>query len=149
MKRDLLVDWESYYDDDVSIRESCFSNYAEKSYGYLIGMKTDGFEFSGTPEELKADPEAMAILHSPDFNLWAVNSNFDQLWTEDQRYFPEMKGRRWQCVSDYAVYHQLPRSLAGMHKALFGAEVDNSVRGQMKGVHWQELMFFEQDHWKQ
>lgn len=148
MKPDLLVDWESYYSKDVSIQESCFSNYAAKSYGYLIGLYTDDFEWNGTPEELRADPKAMEVLHSPAYNLWAVNSNFDQQWTEDKRYFPEMKGRRWQCVSDYAVSHQLPRSLAGMHKALFGEEVDKSVRGQMKGVHWQELMCFEQDHWK-
>jgi len=147
MKPDLLVDWESYYDKDISVQESCFSNYAAKSYGYLIGLKTDDFEWSGTPDELKADPKAMAVLHDPGYNLWAVNSNFDQGWTEI--YLPEMKGRRWQCVSDYAVYHQLPRSLAGMHRAMFGTEPDKSVRGEMKGVHWQEVFCFEQDRWKQ
>jgi len=139
----LVLDLESYYDSRISVQEMCLQRYWSESYVYLLSMVTAAFKWVGTPEELFRDPIAMGHLLDPQFDLWAVNSNFDQTGTET--FFPEVAGRRWQCVSDFAVSHQRPRNLAELHEILTGEKVSKRIRGSMKGVHYSEIMEFDRE----
>lgn len=139
----LVVDLESYYDSRLSVQEMCLQRYWSESYVYLLSLVTESFKWVGTPEELFRDPIAMGHLLDPQFDLWAVNSNFDQTGTET--FFPAVTGRRWQCVSDFAVSHQRPRNLAELHEILTGEKVSKRIRGSMKGVHYSEIMEFDRE----
>lgn len=144
-----FIDVESYYDNQISVQEMCMKKYISKSYAYLVSVVTDdGIRWAGTFNELMAEPVLIGVLFSPEYELWAVNANFDQMWVE--HYIPALIGKKtWRCVSDFSVYHQRPRSLANAHKALFGETISKSVRNSMKGVHVNEVFSFEADYWKE
>jgi len=142
--RRVFVDTEAYYDSEVSVQKMCLRKYWSKSYVYLISVCLGEFEWVGTPNELRINPVVMAILLNTSLELWAVNSNFDQ--TAMETIVPEIRGRLWRCLSDFSVYHQRARSLSGLHESLTKKKVDKHIRGQMKGVHWQSIMAFDQEH---
>jgi len=129
----VYLDTESYFDDEVSVEKLCMKSYMQKSYAYLVSIVADGFEWAGTFEELRQRPDIVNWLADPSVNLWAANSNFDQEWTE--KYIPELVGKEWQCLLDYAAYHQRPRTVAGVYRALTGKHLDKAQRSAMKGVH--------------
>lgn len=149
-KRRAFIDVESYYGDGTSVREMCMVNYLRKSYPYVLSVVTnDGFRWAGTPDEFRRSPHAMGIVKDPDYEPWAVNSNFDQQWLE--WILPDLArcGKTWRCVSDLSVSHQRPRSLENMTRTLTGVQMDKGYRGQMKNVHWCEILSFEQDRIKE
>lgn len=148
-RRDVFLDTESFWSEDVSIRHMCMKKYMDRSFTYLWSLVSDDFEWVGTPDEFRQNAKAQEIVTDPNTNPWAVNSNFDFSWFNKD--FPEV-GRRmrgWQCVSDYAVYHQRPRALANMYQALTGKTHSKSMRNAMKDRHFFEFLQFEQDNVKQ
>ena len=42
--------------------------------------------------------------------------------------------------ADMASWHQLPRSLAGCHKELFGEELNKDARNEMSGLRPEEII---------
>jgi len=135
MNRDVFIDFESFYDDAISVRELCMKAYMSKSYAYLVSVISGPYRWAGTPAELRRNEFARNLILDPKNKRYAVNSNFDQSWCEHESVLPEARGLDWHCVSDYAVYHQRPRDLERMHKALTGKEVNKGMRTSMKGVH--------------
>lgn len=150
MRRDAVLDSESEWSESVSIRDMCMKRYMALSKTYLWSIVTDGYRWCGTPEEFRENHVAQAIIQDKNTNVWAVNSNFDQEWFD--RTFPELADKipnRWQCVSDYSVSHQRPRSLELMYKALTGKAHSKAMRNAMKGVRYDEILSFEQDNVKE
>ena len=145
MKPEAYLDVESFYSEEVSIRNRCMKYYMADSYAYLVSVVCGEFAWAGSFDELRKNAVALSYLMDPDRELYAVNSNFDQEWTE--RMIPELVGfgKVWRCVSDYAAYHQYPRALDKLFFALTGKKLSKAERTQMKDVHWQEIMVFEQD----
>jgi len=139
MRRDVFIDHESYWDDEVSIRNMCMQTYMSRSYSYLVSVVSGPFKWAGSPKELRGQDRAAMFARSlildPNNDRWAVNSNFDQAWTEHESVLPESRGLEWQCVSDYAVSHQRPRDLERMYQALTGKTVNKGMRASMKGIH--------------
>jgi len=147
MSRKVVIDCESEWSEDVSIREMCMRKYMDRSNDYLWSIVTDGYEWCGTPEELAENYMAHAIVCDPNSEVWAAQSNFDRQWWE--RRFPQLKVKGpWQCVLDYASYHQRPRSVEHLHKALTGKIHSKGMRNAMKGVQFTEIISFEQDNMK-
>lgn len=145
-RRDVVLDSESEWDEEVSVRNMCMKSYMDRSKTFLWSIVTDGYQWAGTPQEFAQNYEAQAIVCDPNSNPWAVNSNFDFEWFK--RNFPDLKTNNWQCVSDYSVYHQRPRALEHMYKALFGEKFSKQARQDMKGVKWNDVFPFVQDEWK-
>lgn len=135
IQRDVFVDYESYYDDRVSVREMCLKAYVKRSYAYLVSVVSGPYKWAGSIAELQQNSFAKGLILNPRNRRWAVNSNFDQAWTEDDRVLPEARGLDWNCVSDFAVSHQRPRDLGRMHKALTGKTASKAMRASMNGVH--------------
>jgi DNA polymerase family A len=135
MIRDVFIDHESYWDEDISIRNMCMKAYMSRSYSYLVSVVSGPYKWAGTPTELRRNDFARNLILDPKNNRWAVNSNFDQSWTEHESVLPESRGLEWQCVSDYSVSLQRPRDLERMYQALTGKLVSKGMRSSMKGIH--------------
>jgi DNA polymerase len=137
MPKDIVVDFETYYKkDDISASNLGVVNYVDRSYAYIMSIVSDDMQWVGTVEEaLQRIPES--FWENPDHRFWAANANFDELWV--RKIWPEAKMKPWNCVLDRGAASQLPQSLSGICKALWGEKVDKSLRDWMDGRHWKDL----------
>ena len=53
---------------------------------------------------------------------------------------PQFTPKEWICTADMASWHQLPRSLAGCYKELFGEEFNKDARNEMSGLRPEEIL---------
>lgn len=135
-----VVDFESYYDADLSVSNIGLPNYVAQTDAYLVSVIADDLEFCGSPVELVTSL-GDSWINDPSHQFWAANSNFDQaLW---EKYFPKT-AHDWECILDVASVSQLPRNLAGVSKTILGKALDKSVRDKMKGVRYETLPEAEQ-----
>lgn len=136
---EFVVDFESYYSkkESVSAGTVGVKNYVRDSYAYMVSVVGPDVEFIGTIEEAQARfPDA--FWEDPANKFWAANANFDQLWA--QRYWPDAKRMKpWHCILDRGAPQQLPHSLSGIARALWGTKVDKSIRDWMDGKHYKDL----------
>jgi len=135
-----VIDFESYYDDQVGVSNLGNHNYFKKADAYIVGIEIDGEITAGTIAEM--GPMMEQVAKDPTVQPWAANSNFDQGWSDKYGWKFQQD---WRCVLDLGVYHQLPRDLARLSKQAIGGEMDKSIRDQMKGVRFEGLSKEEQD----
>lgn len=133
--KNVLVDFESYYDNEVSVDAVGLQNYTRLADAYLVGVLADGLQFCGAPAEL-ARKHGDAWMSDPQLQFWAFNSNFDQRFWE--KYFPRT-ARPWKCISDLASFSQLPRNLQKVAEIHLHKTVDKKIRDRMKGVRFESL----------
>jgi DNA polymerase len=137
--QDIIVDYESYYSkkEGISAGISGVKNYVRDSYAYLISIVGPGIKFVGSIEDAqKQFPDA--FWEQSGTRFWAANANFDELWT--RRYWPgATRMKPWHCLLDRGAVSQLPQSLSGISRALWGKKVDKTVRDWMDGKHFREL----------
>jgi len=137
--QDIVVDFESYYSkkQDISAGTVGVVNYVRDSYAYMVSVVGPGIEFIGTVEEAQRRfPDS--FWEDPGNRFWAANANFDQLWV--QRYWPDAKRMKpWHCILDRGATEQLPQSLSGIARALWGKKVDKSIRDWMDGKHYKDI----------
>lgn len=144
---DGIIDAESVWSEDISIRKMCMKKYMALSHTYLWSFVIPGqYQWAGTTQELRENYEVQALINSKQTRLWAVNSNFDKEWKEFD--FPDWPKKPVECISDYSVSHQRPRALEHMTKALTGQAYSKQMRATMKNTHYGELLAFEQDEVK-
>lgn len=137
--KDAIIDWETYYDKEISVVELGTPNYVKAADGYIVGVMVDGEAMCGTRQEML--PIIDNISRDPSVRPVAANANFDQAWTE--KYVPPFQ-RDWHCILDHAAFHQCPRNLAGLSGAVLGEKVDKTMRDEMKGKRYEELPAEEQ-----
>jgi DNA polymerase len=133
--KNIVIDFESYYDKDLSVTTMGVPNYVAKADAYLISVVSDEVEFCGGIEDLPREL-GDSWMTDPDLQFWAFNSNFDQkIW---EKYYPRT-ANPWKCGLDRAAFSQLPRHLAGVAKVTLGVDLDKSIRDEMKGVRYESL----------
>ena len=134
-RKNIVVDFESYYDAEISVTTMGLTNYVAATEAYLVSVVSDGIEFCGSVGDLREHlPEL--LQGNPELEFWAANSNFDQaLW---EKYFPKT-ARPWKCILDRAACAQMPRHLAGVTKTVLGIELDKGIRDDMKGRPFESL----------
>lgn len=132
-KNPATIDWESFYDDKISVAEQGVGNYVRDTYGYLVAIKTNEFEFVGEPQDVE---KTVGLRWMDDHDPVAFNSNFDQAFWE--QYFPAFK-KDWYCVSDACAVNQVPRNLANASAVVLQEHKSKEARDSMKGVHWKDL----------
>jgi len=123
-----VIDWESYYDKEINVKELGNQNYAKIADGYMLGIANEEVQDVGTPEYIFN--RYGDYLQRPDIEPWAANSNFDRAFTEE--YFGFLSNP-WRCVLDVGRGQQLPGNLAGLAKQTLGREIDKSMRDGMQG----------------
>lgn len=125
------IDFESYYDNNVSVAIQGPKLYGEQTDAYMVAIVgTDGLEYVGPPEDAPWDfiNGAEWVSH---------NRTFDQsLWV-----CREFIGSpsRWHCSADMCAYLGIPRSLAGACEHVLDIVPDKTIRDKMKGVHFEDL----------
>lgn len=132
--KNAVIDFETYYDKDISVVNLGNPNYVKAADAYIVGVLVDGEAHCGTLQEmadlcqnLSADPTVRPV---------AANSNFDQAWWE--KYWPAFS-QDWHCILDQSAFNQYPRNLIGLTEAALGQKIDKTVRNDMKGVRYEDL----------
>jgi DNA polymerase len=129
-----VIDFESYYDKDVSVVGLGNRNYFKQAEAYIVAATVGDEIYCGTIAEM--GPTCEQIAKDPTVRCWAANSNFDQGWWE--KYYPKT-AHDWECLLDLGAFHQYPRNLAGLSQVTLGLRMDKSVRDEMRGVRYESL----------
>ena len=135
------VDFETYYDKEVSLKIQGTYNYCRhpKFEAYMVTISTDDDqEYIGRPENF----DWAAI--SGEGEIWVShNKSFDRTvfeWLLETGKIDPCEGPEdWHCSADLAAYLGLPRSLANAVKFLYDVDLDKSTRDKMKGKSWEEM----------
>lgn len=136
----VVLDFESYYDDSVSVVKQGTPNYVKSADAYCVSVVGDNIEpMCGTLEEMR--PIIDQLSKDPTVQPIALNANFDRAWEE--KYWQPFQND-WHCISDQAVASQLPRNLAQMAGVVLGEKLDKTTRDEMKGVRYEDLSPEEQ-----
>ena len=127
------IDYESYYDDNLSITIQGPKMYAAAADAYMVSIVgTDGLEYVGAPSDAPWDVihRAEWVSHNRTFDraLWEANATPDSP-------FPS----RWNCSADLCAYLGIPRSLAAATAQIYDTSVDKTVRAKMKGISFDSL----------
>ncbi len=129
----VAIDFESYYDKDISVTTMGAWKYARETDIYMVAMYfDDGTCFVGEPLEapwLKCH-ERDWIMHNAAFDLTLYESLAERGWVTT------VKPRHVFDTADLAAYLSYPRSLKESAKHLLGIEMSKSTRDNMKGMKW-------------
>ena len=133
----VAIDFESYYDDKLSLRKMSAHAYVEAVDPYLVSIVGSDFEWVGHPK---------------DFGEWdrltgkvvvAHNMAFDVLFfgkLQTQGVIPEScRPARFACTADCTAYFRSKRSLQSAVKNFFGVDISKKVREDAKGRTYDEL----------
>lgn len=135
----VVVDFETYYDDDVSVKT--LGNYTYTRHArwnaYLVTIFGRGVEYVGHPKD--------APWHLIKGRVWvAHNAGFDAACfdrlVEQGIVAPGIQPSRWVDSADLAAFLGYPRNLEGASNHAFGILLNKDVRNTtMKGKEWHEF----------
>lgn len=141
--RPIVVDTETYYDDDCSVRANK-RGWVGGNYHYVTHPKFYCYMISWYDIETKE----RGVLDNPDHfknfvrslegrTIVALNAGFDMavLWSIDRDFQPFNTFD----VGDAAQYFQFPRNLEGACKYALGREISKGMRDFMKGKHYRDI----------
>jgi hypothetical protein len=126
------VDFESYYDDDLSITVQGVHGYVDHPQfdAYSVALKTDDGEWAGHPKDAPWE-----WCHGTTFV--AHNVGFDELvfrrLQKDGIIPKDIEPAKFVCSADLSVWCSAKRALNHAAKALVDMKVDKSMRRKMKG----------------
>ena len=127
------IDFETYYDDKVSIKTQGTWHYLHDPEfdAYLVSIVTsDGLEYVGHPDD--------APWNDIDSHTWVShNRSFDQAVFEHIR--PGPRRTDWHCTADLSAYLGYPRALDMACEAMFGLTVSKDIRKKMKHMCWHHI----------
>lgn len=151
--RPIVVDTETYYDDECSVRSNKrgwvggnwhYTNHP-KFYCYMVtfldletgekGILDDRSEFEAFVASLEG---RTLVMHNAGFDcavLKSIKPDFEPFNTID--------------TADMSQYLQYPRALADVVLHLFGKKVSKTERDNMKGVHYHDLDKARRDSMRQ
>lgn len=132
------VDFETYYDKEVSIRilgpKGYFSHHLFDAYLVTI-VGDDGFQYVGCPKQFDWN-----ILNGQ--RLLSHNASFDQslyLHGVEQGWWNSCSPAEWHCTADMVAFFGLPRNLKGASETVLGIEISKATRDNMSGKRWEDM----------
>jgi hypothetical protein len=135
----VAIDFESYYDDEVSLRKMNAWSYAHHPSvePYLISVVGHDFEWVGNPKDFAEWDRLTGKV------VVAHNMAFDKL------FFDRLKAEgivpascspvRFACTADCTSYLRSKRSLQSAVKNFYGVDISKKVREDAKGKTYEEL----------
>jgi DNA polymerase I-like protein with 3'-5' exonuclease and polymerase domains len=133
----IIFDFESFYDDDLTVKRYGALNYFSQTSAYLVSVVGDDFEWVGNP--LSFDWSRLA-----DAQVWAHNFGFDGAYFLS-RELP-LPGQTFNCSANLVAWLGAPRKLDTAERLLLGSEeCSKDVRAAMKGRTWHSLDKSEHD----
>ncbi|NDE16417.1 hypothetical protein EBZ80_15945 [bacterium] len=137
------VDFETYYDSEVSIGELGVYHYLRhpQSDIYMVSIATDtGIRYVGHPKDFDwsqiAGPEWTWLSHNAQFDM-PVFERLQEIDCGNTRSVTALAD--WHDTADLAAFLSIPRSLKEASKHLLGVEVSKDTRDQMKGKRWESM----------
>lgn len=138
MEKIYAVDFETYYDKEVSIK-----NYGPRGYfnhpdfsAYLVSVVgNDGFVFVGDPREFNWE-----LLNG--HTVLSHNASFDETLFKfgvEKKWWTNFHPSKWHCTADLAAFSGAPRSLKGAASVVLGIEVSKETRDNMSGKRWEDM----------
>lgn len=135
----VVVDFETYYDADLSVLTLGLRNYVRQADAYIISVVGEDLRWCGTLPELEQRyPALIQDINLGRVEAWAANANFDHSFWQ-KHYGAPCTVPPWQCLLDLAGFHQLPRDLGNVTRVALGRKLDKDVRATMKGVRFESL----------
>lgn len=133
------IDFETYYDDELSIKTLGTEQYLNHPdvYPYVVSIVGEGIRYSGPLEDAPWD--------KIDGHEWVShNTYFDQFVFQIAKARKQVKTTAepsvWHDTYDLAGYLSYPRSLKEFAHVTEGIEMDKSIRDNfLKGKHWRDL----------
>ena len=132
------VDFESYYDDEISITTLGSHRYFRTADIYMVSIvRSDGSEYVGHPKDfdwssIVEDHQWVSHNQSFDgacFKALAEKGIAPAVWPE----------HGWYCTADMTAFLGFPRSLKVASSCLLQKQVSKDVRKKMKGLAWEEM----------
>lgn len=135
------VDFESYYDYEISITTLGIHHYLQKSDIYLVSIATDGgVKYVGHPKDFDwstiSGPDWIWLSHNAGFD-WPVFLRLQEIGVGNTQSVTEIKD--WFDTADLTAYLGLPRSLKSASFYLLGEEISKDTRDRMKGRSWESM----------
>lgn len=136
--KQVLIDFETYYDADCSVTKLGAYAYTRhpKFDAYMVSVVNDEIRWVGHPQDFD-----WASLGG--FEVGAHNAGFDQTvfeFLQEKGVIPPVDIPRWFDTADLAAYMQAPRSLAGAVKAFYGEDLSKAMRTGAKGETWEDMI---------
>ncbi len=134
----ISVDFETYYSGDYSVAK--LGNWAYCHHpefnAYLVAISDGVFTCVVPPEEFPW--ETIAGLEWVSHNRGFDKSVWERL--KELKLISHNQGgpSQWHCTAAASAYLQLPRSLSGAVKDVFGMELDKTVRSKTKGLKYED-----------
>ena len=129
----VAIDFESYYDKDISVTEMGAWHYARATDIYMVAMYfDDGTSYVGEPAHapwIKCHDRDW-VMHNAAFDLTLYEA------LVEAGTVPKVNRNRVFDTADLAAYLGYPRSLKESAKHLLGYEMSKDTRDNMKGMKW-------------
>lgn len=131
----VCIDFETYYDDTVSVVTLGAMAYARhpEFYSYLVSIEAEDGSYVGCPLDAPWDDLGDRIWLSH-------NAQFDQCvfyeWVLKQLGQEAPDIPHWYDTAGLTAYLQAGRSLFDAVKSLYGVKLNKAVRNDAKGKHW-------------
>ena len=137
------VDFETYYDQEVTIVELGIYHYLRHPSGeiYLVSIATDtGIRYVGHPKNFDwsqiSGPEWTWLSHNAQFDM-PVFERLQELECGNARSVNALA--EWHDTADLAAFLSVPRSLKESSKHLLNVDVSKDTRDAMKGKRWESM----------
>lgn len=129
----VAIDFESYYDKDLSVVTMGAWHYARQTDIYLVSMCfNDGTCFVGHPKDAPWERchNIDWVMHNAAFDLTLFRA------LVERGVVPAVEPFAVYDTADLAAFLGYPRSLKEAAKHLLGVEMSKTTRDNMKGVIW-------------
>jgi hypothetical protein len=129
----VAIDFESYYDKDISVTTMGAWKYARETDIYMVAMYfDDGTCYVGQPADAPWSECHLRdwIMHNAAFDLTLFGA------LVETGKVPDVEPRYVFDTADLASFLSYPRSLKEAAKHLLGIEMSKSTRDNMKGMKW-------------
>ena len=130
------IDFESYYDKDISVSEMGAWHYARATDIYLVSMAgDDGLRFVGRPKDAPWEQvhDATWVMHNAAFDMTLLGCLIEKGG------IPFTRSKEVFDTADMTAFLGYPRSLKAASHHLLGTEISKDVRDKMKGKQWDSM----------
>lgn len=139
MKDEIIaVDFETYYDKEVSIKilgpRGYFSH--PQFSAYLVSVVgNEGFTYVGDPREFNWNllDGKVILSHNASFDETLFKFGVEKKW------WTNCHPKEWHCTADLAAFCGIPRSLKGAAGVALEIEVSKETRDSMSGKRWEDM----------
>jgi DNA polymerase len=132
------IDFETYYDKKVSVKELGAEAYTRHPdyYAGMVSIVGENLKFVGKPQDAPWSKirGSVWVAHNAQFDRWVANR------LRDQGVIPfDVCPSKWVDTTAIPAYLQVGRDLGTAADVLLGRKVDKTVRTQMSGKHFDAL----------